>query len=102
MVRHSLRGHRGSRLFVLLCRLCRLRPAADHASRRGRRVLRRRRIDGFGQDDAAALFESCAAIGAESANASGEEVEAARLFGKHLGIVFQIRDDIFIFARVRT
>ena len=43
----------------------------------------------------AALFESCAAIGAESANASVEEVEAARLFGKHLGIVFQIRDDIF-------
>ena len=43
----------------------------------------------------AALFESCAAIGAESANASDEEVEAARLFGKHLGIVFQIRDDIF-------
>ena len=24
-----------------------------------------------------------------------KEVEAARLFGKHLGIVFQIRDDIF-------
>lgn len=43
----------------------------------------------------AALFESCAAIGAESANASAEAVEAARLFGKHLGIVFQIRDDIF-------
>ena len=43
----------------------------------------------------AALFEACAAIGAESANASEEEVEAARLFGKHLGIVFQIRDDIF-------
>ncbi len=43
----------------------------------------------------AALFESCAAIGAESANASAEEVEAARLFGKNLGIVFQIRDDIF-------
>ena len=43
----------------------------------------------------AALFESCAAIGAESANANEEEVEAARLFGKNLGIVFQIRDDIF-------
>ncbi len=43
----------------------------------------------------AALFEACAAIGAESAGAAEEEVEAARLFGKNLGIVFQIRDDIF-------
>ena len=43
----------------------------------------------------AALFESCAAIGAESAGATEEQVEAARLFGKNLGIVFQIRDDIF-------
>ena len=43
----------------------------------------------------AALFEACAAIGAESAGATEEEVEAARLFGKNLGIVFQIRDDIF-------
>lgn len=43
----------------------------------------------------AALFEACAAIGTESAGATGEEVEAARLFGKNLGIVFQIRDDIF-------
>lgn len=43
----------------------------------------------------AALFESCAAIGAESAGASDDEVEAARLFGQNLGIIFQIRDDIF-------
>lgn len=43
----------------------------------------------------AALFEACAAIGAESAGAAEEEVEAASLFGKNLGIVFQIRDDIF-------
>lgn len=43
----------------------------------------------------AALFEACAAIGTESAGATEEEVEAARLFGKNLGIVFQIRDDIF-------
>lgn len=43
----------------------------------------------------AALFEACAAIGSESAGATEEEVEAARLFGKNLGIVFQIRDDIF-------
>ena len=43
----------------------------------------------------AALFESCASIGAMSAGASPEEVEKARLFGQNLGIIFQIRDDIF-------
>ncbi len=43
----------------------------------------------------AALFEACAAIGAESAGAPENEVEAARLFGQNLGIIFQIRDDIF-------
>lgn len=43
----------------------------------------------------AALFESCASIGALSAGASAEEVEQARLFGQNLGIIFQIRDDIF-------
>ena len=43
----------------------------------------------------AALFEACAAIGAESAGASHDDVEAARKFGQNLGIIFQIRDDIF-------
>lgn len=43
----------------------------------------------------AALFESCAGIGAMSAGASPEEVEKAKLFGQNLGIIFQIRDDIF-------
>ncbi|MBR6605322.1 MAG: polyprenyl synthetase family protein [Prevotella sp.] len=43
----------------------------------------------------AALFEACCAIGALSAGAVSEEVEAARLFGQNLGIAFQIRDDIF-------
>ena len=43
----------------------------------------------------AALFEACAAIGAESAGASHDDVEAARIFGQNLGIIFQIRDDIF-------
>lgn len=43
----------------------------------------------------AALFEACAAIGAESAGATQEDVDAARLFGQNLGIIFQIRDDIF-------
>ena len=43
----------------------------------------------------AALFEACAAIGAESAGASHDDVEAARKFGQNLGIIFRIRDDIF-------
>ena len=43
----------------------------------------------------AALFESCAAIGALSAGASDEEVKKAGQFGQTLGIMFQIRDDIF-------
>jgi len=43
----------------------------------------------------AALFESCASIGALSAGALPDEVEKARVFGQNLGIIFQIRDDIF-------
>lgn len=43
----------------------------------------------------AALFEACAGIGALSAKASIEAVEAAKKFGQNLGIIFQIRDDIF-------
>ena len=43
----------------------------------------------------AALFEACAAIGALSGGASKEEMLKARQFGQNLGIMFQIRDDIF-------
>lgn len=43
----------------------------------------------------AALFEACAAIGALSAGASEEDIENAKCFGRNLGIIFQIRDDIF-------
>ena len=43
----------------------------------------------------AVLFESCAAIGALSVGASDEEVAQAARFGRNLGIMFQIRDDIF-------
>ena len=43
----------------------------------------------------AALFEACCTIGALSAGASDSEIEAAKQFGQNLGIVFQIRDDIF-------
>ena len=43
----------------------------------------------------AALFEACAAIGTSSAGADDETVENAKSFGRNLGIIFQIRDDIF-------
>lgn len=43
----------------------------------------------------AALFEACCAIGAISAGMSEERVGAARKFGQTLGMIFQIRDDIF-------
>ena len=43
----------------------------------------------------AALFEACAAIGAMSGGATEEEMQHARQFGQYLGIMFQIRDDIF-------
>lgn len=43
----------------------------------------------------AALFEACAAIGAISAGQDSDDVEAAVKFGQNIGIIFQIRDDIF-------
>ena len=43
----------------------------------------------------AALFEACCAMGAMSAGASEEQIVSARKFGQQLGIIFQIRDDIF-------
>lgn len=43
----------------------------------------------------AALFEACCAMGALSAGASDADIELARQFGQKLGLIFQIRDDIF-------
>ena len=43
----------------------------------------------------AALFESCAVIGAKAGKASHSDIEAAKMFGQRIGIIFQIRDDIF-------
>lgn len=43
----------------------------------------------------AALFEACAAIGVLSSGADEEEIANAKAFGRNLGIIFQIRDDIF-------
>lgn len=43
----------------------------------------------------AALFEACAAMGALSGGAKEDEIEYAKQFGINLGVIFQIRDDIF-------
>ena len=43
----------------------------------------------------AALFEACCAMGALSAGASDDDIVKAKKFGQNLGVIFQIRDDIF-------
>ena len=43
----------------------------------------------------AALFEEACVMGALSVEATQDEIEAARMFGRKVGIIFQIRDDIF-------
>ena len=43
----------------------------------------------------AALFEACAKIGAISGYASEQAVQDAAKFGQYIGMIFQIRDDIF-------
>ena len=43
----------------------------------------------------AALFEACAEIGALSVGADDELMAEAKRFGQNVGIIFQIRDDIF-------
>ena len=43
----------------------------------------------------AALFEACAAIGAISAGHDPSDLDAAVKFGQNIGLIFQIRDDIF-------
>ena len=43
----------------------------------------------------AVLFETCAKIGAQSVGATGQQTAAASEFGSMLGMIFQIRDDIF-------
>lgn len=43
----------------------------------------------------ASLFETCCSMGALSVGALDEDVSKAKIFGQNLGIIFQIRDDIF-------
>ena len=42
----------------------------------------------------AALIAACTACGAKSAGADNEMVEKMRLFGEHVGMAFQIKDDL--------
>lgn len=43
----------------------------------------------------ATLFEACCVIGALSTGASEDYLQKAKIFGQNLGIIFQIKDDIF-------
>tara|TARA_R110000787_G_scaffold96415_4_gene199777 strand:- start:22118 stop:23095 length:978 start_codon:yes stop_codon:yes gene_type:complete len=43
----------------------------------------------------ATLIAACCAMGAQSVMATKEEVEAMREFGEHIGMAFQIKDDLF-------
>ncbi len=43
----------------------------------------------------AAFFEACACLGAMSVEADRADIELARKFGQNIGVIFQIRDDIF-------
>jgi len=43
----------------------------------------------------ATLIAACCAMGAQSVNASKEEVETMRKFGEYIGMAFQIKDDLF-------
>ena len=43
----------------------------------------------------ATLFEACCSLGALSVGATPQQVEQAQAFGSDIGMIFQIRDDIF-------
>ena len=43
----------------------------------------------------AALISACTEAGAQSSGATPEQVEQMRQFGVHLGMIFQIKDDLF-------
>ena len=47
----------------------------------------------------ATLFEACAALGMYSVDANAEELLKVTQLGRHLGIAFQLRDDIFDYTK---
>ncbi len=52
------------------------------------------------QQKTAILIETCCVVGAESSGASYEVKEDLRIFGRELGLAFQIKDDLFDFEKV--
>src|SRR6056300_541199 len=52
------------------------------------------------QQKTASLLETCCVVGAASAGGSEEEVQKFRMLGRHLGLAFQIKDDLFDFEKV--
>ena len=48
----------------------------------------------------ASLIASCCAVGATSAGASADEVQAMKQFGEKIGMAFQIKDDLFDYGSV--
>jgi octaprenyl-diphosphate synthase len=50
----------------------------------------------------AALFETCCGMGSLSVGASEEDIAKAKQFGQDLGMIFQIRDDIFDYYDSKT
>lgn len=49
----------------------------------------------------ATLIAACCAMGAQSVNATEEEVERLRKFGECIGMAFQIKDDLFDYGAER-
>ncbi|MEM6687264.1 MAG: polyprenyl synthetase family protein [Bacteroidota bacterium] len=49
----------------------------------------------------ATLIAACCAMGAQSVNATEEEVERMRLFGEYIGMAFQIKDDLFDYGQTQ-
>lgn len=52
------------------------------------------------QQKTASLLETCCVVGAASAGGSEQEIEKFRMLGRHLGLAYQIKDDLFDFERV--
>lgn len=52
------------------------------------------------QQKTAILIETCCVVGAQSSGASNEVKEDLRIFGRELGLAFQIKDDLFDFEKV--
>jgi len=52
------------------------------------------------QQKTASLLETCCVVGAASAGGNEDAIDKFRMLGRHLGLAFQIKDDLFDFERV--